>query len=174
MSSSQADSGEPRLKLSTDKECSRRNTNDNLDKWNWKSNAGKCWDIGKRIHPSCPQPTSWISWLERTSRCATGSRKSVPTIFSSIPVMSQHPTFFGCCFLSAGWSGTAPTLPRVTIRHQLLWQLLSQVQCVNLRNSQKSPEKGNNWPRPIIGQTRPNFFENGPITFQHTLTSQAF
>ena len=59
--------------------------------------------------------------------------------------------FLDCCFLWAGWTNTAPTLPRVTSRHQLL----SQVQCVNLRNNQKSPERGNNWSRPIIGQTWP-------------------
>ena len=174
MSSSQADSGEPRLKLSTDKECSRRNTNDNLDKWNWKSTVGKCRDIGKRIHPSCPQPTSWISWLERTSRCATRSRKSVPTIFSSIPVMSQHQ--LSLVVVSCGLVGL--------LLHQpcLAWLFDTNYSgnCFPkfsawTSETARSPQK-----RAIIvrGQlskkTRPNFLENGPITFQHTLTSQAF
>ena len=63
MSSSQADSGEPRLKLSTDKECSRRNTNDNLD--NWKSTVGKCRDIGKHIHLAPNLPAGSHDWRGR-------------------------------------------------------------------------------------------------------------
>ena len=91
----------------------------------------------------------------------------------------QSGRYFGrslfCAQLSlvvvSGWLvGEVLLLPRVTTPHQLL----SQVQCVNLQNSQKSPEKGNNWSRPIIGQTRPNFFENCPITFQPVLASHDF
>ena len=135
----------------------------------------KCQDIGEHIHPSCP--LTYQVDLMTGEHVQGRSRKAVWTIFWSIPVLvSQHrPTFFfGCCFRLAGWCATAPTLPRVTTPHQLFWQLLSQVQCVNLQNSQKSPEKGNNWSSPIIGQTRPNFFENCPITFQHVLASHAF
>ena len=163
MSSSQADSGEPLLKLSTDKECRRRNTKDNLGGWK-VSILEKRQDFGEHIHPSCPQPTRSISWLEST--CDQITKGSVWTIFWSIPVfrLSAQLSFFGCCFRSAGWWGTAPpTLPRVTTRHQLL----SQVQCVNLQNRQKSPEKGNNWSRPIIGQARPNFFETCPTGDHH-------
>ena len=170
MSSSQADSGEPRLKLSTDKECRSRNTKDNLGKSTLESGRGWYWKMSRywREHPSIMPPNLPARSHDWRAR-ATGSRKAVWTIFWSIPVL--RPTFFGCCFRLAGWWGTAPTLPpRVTTPHQLL----SQVQCVNLQNSQKSPEKGNNWSRPIIGQTRPNFFENCPITFQPVLASHDF
>ena len=80
-----------------------------------------------------------------------GITKGGPSNIFVDPSRGLALNFLDCCFLWAGWTNTAPTLPRVTSRHQLL----SQVQCVNLRNNQKSPERGNNWSRPIIGQTWP-------------------
>ena len=173
MSSSQADSGEPRLKLSTDKECSRRNTNDNLDKWNWKSNAGKCWDIGKRIHLAPNLPAGSHDWRGRLgvrpdhesqsqryfcrSLLCPSTQLSLVVVSCRLVGLVLHQPCLAWLF-DTNYSGNC--FPKFSA-----WT----------SETARSPQK-----RAIIvrGQlskkTRPNFLENGPITFQHTLTTQAF
>ena len=113
-----------------------------------EQNIGKCRDIGEDIHPSFLPGRSHDY---RGRQGAPGDHERWSRRYFRRPLSSLALNFLDCCFLWAGWTNTAPTLPRVTSRHQLL----SQVQCVNLRNNQKSPERGNNWSRPIIGQTWP-------------------